>query len=141
MCVPATNAKWVLFLNHRNRKVVGGKHNVLVHCVNVCAPDQAGVVLWNPFIWDTLWFIFSDPKSCYFCAFHNSELDFIPQPKEQKSGRRQTQYSSTLCRCLCKWLGRCCHMEPFYMRYFVVHFYQKSYYLCAKMNFIPQAQE
>ena len=47
ICVP----KWILFLKHRNRKVVGGKHNVLVHCVNVCAPDLAGVVIWNSFTW------------------------------------------------------------------------------------------
>ena len=48
-CVPATKVKLILFLNHRNKKVVGDKHNVLVHYVNVCAPDPAGVVLWNPF--------------------------------------------------------------------------------------------
>ena len=55
--VCATTAKWILSLNHRNKKVVRDKHNVLVHYVNVCAPDPAGVVLWNPFKWDTLWFI------------------------------------------------------------------------------------
>ena len=48
--VPATTAKQILFLNHMNREVVGGKHNVLVYYVNICAPDPAGVVLWNPFI-------------------------------------------------------------------------------------------
>ena len=37
-----------LFLSHRNRKVVGDKHNVLVHFVNVCTSGPAGVVLWNP---------------------------------------------------------------------------------------------
>ena len=41
----ATKMKWILFLNHRNRKVVGGKYNVLAHYENVCAPDLAGVVL------------------------------------------------------------------------------------------------
>ena len=94
-CVPTTPAKRILFLNHNNRKVAGGKHNVLVHYVNACAPDPSGVVLCNAFIWDILWFI-SDPKSCCLCAFLNSEMNFIPQPQEQKSCRRQTQCSSTL---------------------------------------------
>ena len=34
-CVPALKAKWTLFLNHRDRKVVGGKQNKLVHYVDV----------------------------------------------------------------------------------------------------------
>ena len=75
-CVPAIKVKWILFLNHRNRKVVGGKHNDLVHYVNVCA----GVVLWYPIKWDMLWFIISDPKSLCLCACHKSEMNFIPQP-------------------------------------------------------------
>ncbi|OEU10485.1 hypothetical protein FRACYDRAFT_246948 [Fragilariopsis cylindrus CCMP1102] len=33
----------------RNRKVVGGKHNVLVQYVDVSVPDLCGVVLCNPF--------------------------------------------------------------------------------------------
>ena len=55
--VPTTTAKWILFLNHRNGKVVGGKYNVLVHYVDACAPDPSTVVPWNPSIWDILWFI------------------------------------------------------------------------------------
>ena len=55
--VPATKAKWILFFNHRNRKVAGGKPNILVHYVDVFAPNLFGVVLWNPFKWDILWFI------------------------------------------------------------------------------------
>ena len=50
-----------------NKDVVGGKHNVLVHYVDVCAPDSSGVVLCNPFKCDVLLFI-SDQKSCYFCV-------------------------------------------------------------------------
>ena len=62
VCVPSTTvpsppAKWILFLNHRNRKVVGGKHNVLIHYLDICAPDPSSVVLCNLFIWDILWFI------------------------------------------------------------------------------------
>ena len=55
--VPSTPAKWISFCNQRNRKFVGGKHNVLVHYVDVCAPNSSGVVLCNPFKWDILWFI------------------------------------------------------------------------------------
>ena len=49
ICVPTTLAKQILFLNHMDRKVVGGKHNVLVHYVDVCAPDSSSVVFCNPF--------------------------------------------------------------------------------------------
>ena len=57
VCVPSTIAKWISFYNHRNRKVVKGKHNVLVLYVDACVPDPFGVVLCNPFIWDILLFI------------------------------------------------------------------------------------
>ena len=56
--VCATTAKWISFPNHRNRKVVEGKHNVLVLYVDVFAPDLFGVVLCYLFIWDILWFIY-----------------------------------------------------------------------------------
>ena len=46
-------------------------------------------------------------KNHVFCACKSSEMNFIPQPEEQKSGRRQTQYYSTLCECWCTWSGRC----------------------------------
>ena len=49
ICVPTTLAKRILFLNHMNKKVVGGKHNVLVDYVDASAPDPSGVVLCNPF--------------------------------------------------------------------------------------------
>ena len=51
VCVCALTAKQILFLNHRNRKVVGGAHNVLVHYIDDFAPNLSGVVLCNPFIW------------------------------------------------------------------------------------------
>ena len=44
ICVPTTLAKQFLFLNHMNRKVVGGTHNVVVHYVDVSAPNPSGVV-------------------------------------------------------------------------------------------------
>ena len=95
ICVPATLAKWILFHNHRNKKRVGGKHNVLVHYVNVCAPDPAGI----------LWFILI--INLVFCVCNSSETKFIPQTQEQKGCRRQTQCSNTLCECLCTWPIHC----------------------------------
>ena len=72
----------------------------------------------------------------------------IPQPQEQKSLRRQTQCSRTLCGCLCTWHIWCCPLQPFQMRYFAVHSDRKSCccfcaFLISKMNFIwrPQGQE
>ena len=47
--VRATTAKSISFLNHKNRKIVGGKHNVLVHSVDASAPNSSIVVLCNPF--------------------------------------------------------------------------------------------
>ena len=40
ICVPTTLAKRIFFGNHMNKKVVGGKHNVLVHYVDVYAPTH-----------------------------------------------------------------------------------------------------
>ena len=84
-------------------------------------------------------------KVLFLCACHISKMNFIPQPQKQKSGRRHTKCSSSLC----EWLGTqpiwCCPLRPLQMRYFVVHFDQKSCYFCAchknKMNFIPQPHE
>ena len=64
-------------------------------------------------------------KSCHLCACHKSKMDLIPQPQEQKSGRRQTQCSGTLWECLCTWPIWYCCLQPFHMRYFVVHFWSK----------------
>ena len=57
VCVPTTLAKHILFLNHMNRKVVRGNHNVLIHNAEVYAPDSKSVFLCNPFKWDISWFI------------------------------------------------------------------------------------
>ena len=86
ICVPTTLAKQVLFLNHINKKVVWGKHIVLVHYVNACAPDPSAVLLCNHFIWDILWFI-SDWKSCCLCAYHNSKMNsFLNQMNKKVVG-------------------------------------------------------
>ena len=47
--VPSTTVNQISFHNHRNRKVVGGKHNILPLYVDVSAPNPSGVVLCNTF--------------------------------------------------------------------------------------------
>ena len=80
-----------------------------------------------------------DQKSCYYlCAYHISKTNFIQQPHEQKCCRRQTQWSSTLCGCFCTCLIWCCPMEPFQMRYLVVHFDQKSCFICVPTTLARQ---
>ena len=99
--------------------------------MDVNATDPASVALCNSLKWDILWFI-SDQKSyCCLCACYNSVIDFISQPQEQKVGRRQTQCSSTLCGCLCNWPSWHCPLQPFQMRYYVVHFDWKSCFFCV----------
>ena len=61
ICVPTTLAKRIFFHNHMYKKVVGGKHNVLVHYVDDCAPNLSGVVLYN-----ILLFIFFLIKILFF---------------------------------------------------------------------------
>ena len=69
--VPSTTAKWISFCKHRNRKVVGGKYNVLVHYVDGSTPNLSGIVLFNPFKWDILLFIiFSDYLNLLVFPFH-----------------------------------------------------------------------
>ena len=143
--------------------------------MNVSAPDPAGVVLCNHFIWDFLWFILIgnfvvllativilkssplepfrmryfvvrfDEKYGYLCAYHQSKIKCIQQPKEQKSGRRVTQCSNTLCGGYCFQPIKSSPLEPFRIRYFVVHFGEKYGYLCAyhssKIKFTLQPQK
>ena len=89
--------KHISFRNHMNKKVVVGKHNVLVHYGDISEPDPSGVVVCNPFKWDIL------------CSFLIKNLViFVPSTTEkwisfhtqdQNSCSRQTQCSSTLCEC------------------------------------------
>ena len=58
-----------------------------------------------------------------FCAFHTSKMNFILQPQEQKSCRRQKQYFSALCGCMCTWPIWCCPVQPIQMKYCFVHFF------------------
>jgi hypothetical protein len=75
--VSATTAKKNLFHNHRNRKVVGGTHNVLAHYVDISAPNLFDVVLCNPFKWDILWSIILI-KNHVLGMSNNCETNFIP---------------------------------------------------------------
>ena len=99
--VPSTPAKWISFCNHRNRKFIGGKNNVLIHYVDVIAPNPSGVVLCNPFKWDILYsFLIKNHVVVFLPSTPAKWISSrIPEPKEQKSCRRQTQSSSTLCEC------------------------------------------
>ena len=151
-CVPATTAKQILFLNHMDINVVGGKDNVLVHYVDVCAPDSSGVVLCNPFKWDILYsfliknhfVVFVPSTPVKWISFQNlsystttidGELILLFRlPQEQKSCRRQTQCSHTLCGCLCTWLIWCCPLKPFQMRYFVVHYFWSKIVWWSKIH-------
>ena len=49
VCVPSTTAKQILFSNHRNRSVVGGKHNLLVYHLDASALNPYSDVLCNTF--------------------------------------------------------------------------------------------
>ena len=69
VCVPSKPAKWISFHNHMNRKVVGGKHNVLVYYKNASAPDSSGVVHCNSIILDILWFILFE-NLVFLCLPH-----------------------------------------------------------------------
>ena len=80
VCLPSTPAKWISFRNHRDRKVVGGKHNSLILYVNASASNLSGFVLCNPFKWDILWFI-SDQKSCWSKIPTSSHYLNIPPGK------------------------------------------------------------
>ena len=121
--VPAIIALWILFLNHTNRKVVGGKHNVLVHNVDVCAPDPTDVVLWNPVIWDILWFILIQNLVIFVCATAVKQIWFLNHRNRKDVGGKHkilVQYVNV------------CAPDPsgnvlwnFHMRYFVVHFWLK----------------
>ena len=44
-CLCACHNSEEMHFNHKEIKVVGGTHNVLVHYVDACAPDPAGVVI------------------------------------------------------------------------------------------------
>ena len=47
--VPTTLAKRILFLNHMDKNVVGGNHNVLINFMDASAPNPSGLVRCNTF--------------------------------------------------------------------------------------------
>ena len=93
-----------------------------------CCPVQ-------PFYLRYYVFLSNQKSCCCFCAFHTSKINFIPQPQDHKSCRRQSQCSSSLCGCLCIQPIWCCPVQPSQMRYFVVHFWLKIlFFLCMKQQ-------
>ena len=110
VCIIST-AKQIVFLNHRNRQVVGGTNNVLIHYADDYSPNLSGVVLCNPFICNILLlFINFLVKNLVVCV-RASTAEQI----------RHTQCSSTLCGWLCTQPIWCGPLQPFQMRYIVVH--------------------
>ena len=97
----ATTVKQLLFLNHRNRILVGYKHNILVYYVYIRAPNLFGVVLQPFYMRIFVVHFLSNILLLLFCACHNRKINFIPQPQKHKSCRSQTQCSNILCGCLC----------------------------------------
>ena len=78
--------------------MVGDKHNVLIHYVNVSAPDPAvltSATLSNEIFCGSLFLV----KNHVFCLCKSSEMNLIPQPKEEGRCKRQTHYSSTIFGC------------------------------------------
>ena len=82
--VPTTTAKRISFLNHMNKKIVGGIHNALSHYVDASAPHPYGVVLCNHFKWDILWFISGQKSCCYLCAYHISKMNIFCNHMDKK---------------------------------------------------------
>ena len=78
VCVPSTSAKYISFSNHKSRKVVVLSCATLSNEMFCCS-----------FLIKILFFVF----------VHQQQNDFFPQPQEQKSCRRHTKCSSTLCGC------------------------------------------
>ena len=62
-----------LFLNHRDRIVAGGKHNDLVHSVDIIAPATLS---------NEIFCVSFLVKNHIFNACNNGELNSIPQPQE-----------------------------------------------------------
>ena len=109
--LPATKVKQIVFLNHPTYLML------------------SSATLSNDIFCCSL-FLFLI-KNYGFCECNNSKMNFIPQPHEQKSGRRNTQCSSILDEC---WRTQliccCCPLQPFQI---VVH----TQFFCMKY-FVPK---
>ena len=132
----ATTVNWILFLNHRNRKDVGGKHNVPVHCVDLSAPDPVGVVIWNPFIWDILWSFLVQNHIFCVCATTAKWILFLNHSNRKVVGGKHHILVHYVDVCAPDPSGVVL-WNP-YMRYFVVHFCSETMlffvYLPQKWN-------
>ena len=73
-------------------------------------------------------------KNLVFFTLNNSKTNFFPHPQEQKSGRRQTKCSCTLCECLCTLLFGVVLCNP--LEWGILWFIsgQKSCFLCFEQQ-------
>ena len=92
---------------------------ILVHLTYLVL--SYGTLLYEIFCGCGLMFLIEN-HVCLCVPATTEKMNFIPQPQEQKSGRRPTQCSGTPCECLCTNPSEYCCLQPFYMRYIVVHF-------------------
>ena len=98
LCVPIITAKYILSCNHRKRKVVEGKHNVLVHYVDARAPIPSSETLSNEiFCWSFL------VKNHILCV-----PDDMPQ--QQNIGKEKLQEAYTMFQYTMQMLGRPIHL-------------------------------
>ena len=142
--VHTTTAKSSLLFNHRNKKSDGR----LTQCSNtLCGgyytqPEKSSPLELSRIRYFVVRF---DHKYGYLCAYHSSKIKFTLQPQKQKSGRRVTQCSNTLCGGYCIQPIKSSPLELSRIRYFVVHFDEKYGYFCAnhnsKIKFTLQPQE
>ena len=144
ICVPASHTKIKFTLQPQEqksgRRVTQGSHTL---CGDCCTQPKESSPL-EPFrIRDFL--VHFAGKYDYLCTYRSSKIKFTLQPQDQKSGRRVTPCSHTLCRGYYTQPKKSSPLELSRIRDFLVHFAQKYGYLCAyhntKINFSLQPQE
>ena len=81
--------------------------------------------------------LFKPKGKLFISLFKVVRIALVKRWWTTRNGRRRTQWSSKLCGCMCTRLIWCCPLQPFYMRYVVVHFDQKImlFFVC-----LPQQQ-
>ena len=91
VCVPSTTAKWISFCNHKNRKVVGGKHNVLVHYLDAVHPTHpvlSSTTLSNEIFCIHFWL----KIMLLFLCLPQKQNEFYSSTTGMKSCRRHIQW-------------------------------------------------
>ena len=117
VCVHHQQQRLILFLNHRNRKGVGGKHNVLVHWRNVSAPNATSL--------DILLLI-SGQKSSVCVRASTAKRILFPSHRNRKVVVDTHNVLVHYVDDCAPNLSECWPLQLFHMRYFVVHFWSKS---------------